>query len=178
MPSPASASPAPDTAPRAATSAASRLPSLGPRGEGWVAIQVVLFGVIALANVTEPGDASTAAVTVGSAVLLAGLATMGAGLLWLQRGRALTAVPHPLASASLVDGGPYRFVRHPIYAGIVLGALGWAIAAWSGWGVAAALLLLAFFDLKRRREEAWLVAGIAGYDAYRGRVRALVPFLY
>ena len=39
-------------------------------------------------------------------------------------------------------------------------------------------LLLAFFDVKARREEAWLVAAYPGYAAYRRRVRKLVPLVY
>jgi protein-S-isoprenylcysteine O-methyltransferase Ste14 len=35
-----------------------------------------------------------------------------------------------------------------------------------------------FFDLKARREEAWLLAAYPGYAAYRRRVRKLFPFVY
>jgi protein-S-isoprenylcysteine O-methyltransferase Ste14 len=42
----------------------------------------------------------------------------------------------------------------------------------------AALLLGCFFDLKARREEAWLLDAYPGYAAYRARVRKLVPFIY
>ena len=42
----------------------------------------------------------------------------------------------------------------------------------------AAVLLGCFFDLKARREEAWLVAAYPAYAAYRARVRKLVPFIH
>jgi protein-S-isoprenylcysteine O-methyltransferase Ste14 len=40
------------------------------------------------------------------------------------------------------------------------------------------VLLGCFFDLKSRREEAWLLVAYPGYAAYRARVRRLVPFIY
>jgi protein-S-isoprenylcysteine O-methyltransferase Ste14 len=40
------------------------------------------------------------------------------------------------------------------------------------------VLLGCFFDLKARREEAWLLAAYPAYAAYRVRVRKLVPFIY
>jgi protein-S-isoprenylcysteine O-methyltransferase Ste14 len=39
-------------------------------------------------------------------------------------------------------------------------------------------VLLLFFDLKRRREEAWLEARFADYAAYRARTRRLIPWVY
>jgi len=155
-----------------------RLPSLGPRGEGWVAIQFVLFALIAALGGTLGVPAGVVAQVFGvGAIALGGAVAAWAGLA-LRRGRALTAVPHPLDGAELVDVGPYALVRHPIYSGIVVAAIGWSVARGSGAAFAASLLLLAFFDLKRRREEAWLVERVAGYEAYRARTRALVPFLY
>ena len=41
-----------------------------------------------------------------------------------------------------------------------------------------AALLLVFFDIKSRREEAWLVARFPAYADYRRRVRKLIPFIY
>jgi protein-S-isoprenylcysteine O-methyltransferase Ste14 len=44
--------------------------------------------------------------------------------------------------------------------------------------MAGAFILLAFFDLKSRREEAWLVKRFPEYAAYQRRTRRLIPWLY
>jgi len=77
-----------------------------------------------------------------------------------------------------VETGLYAWVRHPIYCGLILAALGWALFV-QGWlTLVWAGLLLVFFDIKSRREEAWLMARFPGYAAYRQRVRKLIPYLY
>lgn len=159
-----------------------RVPRLGPRGEGWVALQLVCFGLIAvmlwLAPAVAPSDLSSLARTAGYAVGMVGALLIGSGLAELRRARALTAVPHPLADASLVQGGAYRFVRHPVYGGLILGTLGLAlISPWAGTFAAAGLLALVF-DLKRRPEEAWLAERYPEYEDYRRRTKALIPFVY
>ncbi len=85
----------------------------------------------------------------------------------------------PRSGAQMVVAGPYGLVRHPMYAGALLGALGvsWLLPSW---GFFCAFCVYAGLILPLvRREEAGLrrVFG-AEYDAYRGRVRALVPFVY
>ena len=45
-------------------------------------------------------------------------------------------------------------------------------------GVFLALLLLGFFDLKSRREEAWLIEVYRDYADYRRRVKKLIPGIY
>jgi len=160
----------------------SRLPTLGPRGEGWVAIQIVLFALIAGAGLALPGGWSGPGATfvagAGGLAVAAGVVLGLTGLADLQQGDALTAVPHPRDGARLVDTGAYRLVRHPIYGAIVLGAIGWGLLRGSIATLAAAALLLVFFDLKRRREEAWLAAHFPGYDAYRARTRRMIPWIY
>jgi len=159
-----------------------RLPSLGPRGQGWVAIQVVLLAAVALAGMVMPGDWSDpgAAVAwlVGVALCAAGGGLFGGGLSELRRGDAFTPLPRPLDGARLVESGVYRLVRHPVYGGLVLGAFGWALIRESIPTLLAATALFLFFDLKRRREEAWLVARFAGYGDYRARTRRLIPWIY
>ncbi len=88
----------------------SHLPTLGPRGEGWVAIQVVLLGAIALAAVLGPAweDGLWAATAVLDAVLLvldavllvAGLTLAIRGTLDLRH--ALTTLPFELKSWRLI----------------------------------------------------------------------------
>lgn len=160
----------------------SRIPSLGSRGEGWVGIQIVLFAVVAGAGILAPGtlDGSTGTIVTaaGGVAVIAGLGLAAAGLRRLQRASALTALPHPTVEAELVTDGVYARVRHPVYGGIVVAALGWAAIRASLPATLAAVALLLFFDLKRRREEAWLEERFAGYAAYRARTRRLLPWIF
>jgi protein-S-isoprenylcysteine O-methyltransferase Ste14 len=155
-----------------------QLPTLGPRGEGWVAIQFLLLGLLALAGTTGPawgGPLRVATTALGLTLMVAGTLLGGRGLLDL--GRALTPMPRPLAGTSLVAHGAYRLVRHPIYGGIVIGALGWGLAWAAPLAMAVALALFAFFYLKSQREEAWLAEEVAGYREYAQRTRRLIPFV-
>jgi len=157
----------------------SNLPSLGPRGEGWVAIQFVLLAAIGLAAIAGPawGEPIRSITTIaGFALAIAGLAMALLGLRDL--GSNLTPLPYPRNSARLVDTGIYGRVRHPIYGGIIVGAVGWGLATASIVALALAIVLALFFVLKSRREEAWLAARFLEYPAYRQRTRALIPFLF
>ena len=162
----------------------SRIPSLGPRGEGWVILQVVCFGLLAGAISAAPHESITdeAAVetrkVVGYLIGIIGATLLGAGIGELRRARAFTALPLPNATGTLIQRGPYRLVRHPIYGGLILGALGLAvITPWIGTFIVVVMLTVVL-DLKRRREEVWLLDRYPGYAAYRLRTRALLPFLY
>lgn len=157
----------------------SGLPTLGPRGEGWVLIQGVILVCIAGAGLLGPawtGDLRVVTSIVGLALLAAGWILAIRGLVDLRD--SLTALPHPRDDARLVEVGAYRLVRHPIYGGLILGAAGWSLLMASPAALAGAAVLFAFFDLKSRREEAWLVARYPGYEAYRRGTRRFVPLLY
>ena len=158
----------------------SSLPSLGPRGEGWVLIQGVLLVGIGLAAVVE----TRLAVDVWTPVSLAGLVLLAIGGLlavlgvW-HLGSALTPFPHPRGAGDLVETGVYGVVRHPIYGGLVIAALGYGLLLHAlVTGVVGSLVLLAFFRLKSAREEAWLTQRYPGYGAYRARTRRMLPFVY
>jgi protein-S-isoprenylcysteine O-methyltransferase Ste14 len=164
---------------RVQPSRTTRLPDLGPRGEGWVAIQGILFVLIALAGTLGPawGEPWLAAGrAVGLALIVGGGGLAVLGVLGLREN--LSAVPRPVEGGRLIDSGVYGLVRHPIYTGIVAAALGWSLFTASLPALALAGVLGVFFDLKSRREEAWLLATYPAYDDYRRRVRKLVPLVY
>lgn len=156
------------------------LPSLGPRGEGWVAIQVVLFGLIAVAGLAagDAWDGTAALVTavLGLALIVAGgvLAVRGV----LDLGSGLTPFPHPRDGAQLIQSGAYRLARHPIYGGLVLAAAGWGLLLASPLVLLLSAVLLGFFDLKSRREERWLEERYPDYPDYRSHTRRMVPWVY
>jgi protein-S-isoprenylcysteine O-methyltransferase Ste14 len=132
----------------------------------------------AAAGLLAPGPSSDVAALLGIALIAVGGAVAASGLLELQRAAALTPLPYPRPEGRLVESGAYRFVRHPIYGGLILATVGWAVLRTSPLAFVAAVALAIVFDLKRRREEAWLLAHHPGYRAYQGRTRALIPGLY
>jgi len=157
----------------------SRLPALGPRGEGWVVIQFLLLALVVLAGVAGPtyaGPLSTVARMAGLALVAAGLVLAARGLLDLRD--ALTPLPHPRDGAELVDTGSYALVRHPIYGGIVLAAAGYALVVGSPLALAGAAILLGFFRLKSGREEAWLRERYPAYETYATRTKRMIPWVY
>lgn len=156
-----------------------RLPSLGPRGQGWVALQFLGLAAV-LAGLLDQGAWSGAARlatgVLGGALAAAGLLLAVAAVLRL--GENLTANPHPKDGASLVEQGIYARVRHPIYGGLLLGCTGLALLAASPASLAATAATAAVLVLKSLREEAWLVRRYPGYPAYRRRTRRFVPWLF
>ena len=155
-----------------------QIPSLGPRGEGWVALQMILFAVIGVAGLVSTNAGPAPAAGLGFVLLILGTLLGLGGLFGLQSGKALTAVPHPRDGARLVETGAYRLVRHPVYGGIILGALGWSFVRASGSALVASLILAVVLDLKRRREEVWLTARYPGYEEYAARTRRLIPWIW
>jgi protein-S-isoprenylcysteine O-methyltransferase Ste14 len=153
----------------------------GHKGEWYVVIQVILFGLIALAPLA-PGFPrwgapwSTITLIVGLGFLAAGSGLVLLGLVNL--GRNLSALPHPKDDAQMVERGAYKIVRHPIYSGIIQGALGYALLTASWLTLILALSLFLFFDIKSRREEKYLGLKFSNYAAYQKRVKKLIPFVY
>lgn len=152
-----------------------QLPTLGPKGEGWVALQVAVLGATGLA-----GLAGLAAPTWGGWMRLLttviGVALMAMGFRQALRGIRdlgpnLTPVPHPTETARLVEHGIYGRVRHPIYGGLILGSAGWALATASLPALALVPVVIGFFTLKSTVEERWLAERFPGYAAYRSRTR-------
>lgn len=78
----------------------------------------------------------------------------------------------------LIEAGPYRRVRHPIYSGLLLLFLGNALLVGDWRGLLAVAIVAASFWRKLRLEEAWLTQRFgARYRDYMGRTHALVPGL-
>ena len=153
------------------------LPSLGPRGEGWVLVQGVLLVLVAAAGWSLGPDWSgplrLAGIIVGLALIAGGIPLIVRGVTDL--GGAMTPLPRPRDEAELVVTGAYALVRHPIYGGLILAAFGWAIARASIAAVLLAAILAMFFRLKSAREERWLEIRYPDYAAYRARTPRFIP---
>jgi protein-S-isoprenylcysteine O-methyltransferase Ste14 len=90
----------------------------------------------------------------------------------------LTPLPKPKPSGEFIQSGLYRFVRHPIYFGVILVCFGWAGIEQTLYTLVLAIILLIFFDLKSRQEEIWLTEKFSEYDIYKQNTKKLIPFVY
>jgi protein-S-isoprenylcysteine O-methyltransferase Ste14 len=147
-----------------------RIPPLGPRGEGWTFVQVVLMFAVIVAGVAGtawPDGASSVLRAVGLLIAIGGQVLFIGGLAGLRD--SLTPFPRPLEHARLHVGGAYRLVRHPIYGGLILIALGWSLIS-SPPALAVTIALGLVLEVKSRLEESMLVQRFPEYDAYRQRV--------
>ena len=154
----------------------------GARGEWYVVAQVALMALVLFGPRNFPGwllrrsPWNLVSAIAGGMIILAGFALFIVAITRL--GSNLTAVPYPKEGGSLVETGPYRFVRHPIYCAVLLTAFGWAFLVHGWLTLGYAIIMLVFFDIKSRREEEWLKAKFPGYREYQKRVRKLIPFVY
>jgi protein-S-isoprenylcysteine O-methyltransferase Ste14 len=158
-----------------------RLPSLGPRGEGWVLVQGILLVAVGAAGVNglfNPGWTGAPRV----ATTVAGLVLLTQGAVQIRRGARdlgpnFTPLPRPVGDATLVEAGIYDRVRHPIYGGLIMAGLGWTLLASSPAGLVVAALLIPFLWLKSSVEEQWLEERFPSYPDYRRRTRRFIAWL-
>jgi protein-S-isoprenylcysteine O-methyltransferase Ste14 len=98
---------------------------------------------------------------------------------WLVMGlRRLNFLPHVRGDAELITAMPYRFVRHPMYTGLLVLCGGLIFTNYSHWKTVAWVLLAITLDLKARLEERLLVERFSAYEEYCRRTWRFVPFLY
>jgi protein-S-isoprenylcysteine O-methyltransferase len=112
------------------------------------------------------------------------LAVMGSGLAlraWAVRtlGRCFTLEIRVEPGQRVIEDGPYRWLRHPSYAGAWLVVVAGCVLVGS-WVAASlgAIVLAAGFWRRIRHEERLLIKQCAGYAAYAGRIGALLPRLW
>jgi protein-S-isoprenylcysteine O-methyltransferase Ste14 len=90
-------------------------------------------------------------------------------------GRSISVIAQ---AREVVDRGPYRLVRHPLYVGELVSTLGVAIVVGTVWAFCAWALLCVLQAYRALREEQVLRAVLPGYSSYRARTAALLPGVF
>lgn len=131
-----------------------------------------------------PGDALSSRLLPATLIVyLIGTAITAAGLgfsVWarVHLGRNWSGTVTLKEGHELVRSGPYRFVRHPIYTGLLVAFAGSAFARGEWRGVLAFAIAFAALWRKLRLEERWLEETFGeAYARYRTEVAALIPFV-
>ena len=151
-----------------------------PRSLVWIVAILLLAtrsGWMGLANGVSLWRATPGLAVVAAAVTASGLSVA----LWARAalGRNWSGAVVLKEQHDLIDRGPYAFVRHPIYTGVLLMALGTMTVSGTRAGVIVLATMVAGLIVKARREERLLASHFPElYPRYRARVRAgLIPFL-
>lgn len=147
------------------------------RATGWLLVAAQFLLLAALVFLANGGAWGVPPWLRASGTVLRGLGV--AAIAWggLQLGRAASVHPEPTGAAVLRVDGAYRWVRHPIYAGVLV--LGVSIAATSASAakVLVALALTMVLNAKARSEERLLACRFPAYPDYAARTPRFVPRL-
>lgn len=113
--------------------------------------------------------------------MLLGLVVAGLAFAWWARlhlGALWSGMLTLREGHRVVDTGPYRLVRHPIYTGFIAGAWALALIAATPPALAGALILTVVMSVKAGTEERFLrrELGEASYADYAARTPMLIPF--
>lgn len=89
----------------------------------------------------------------------------------------LSPFPSPLPGAKLINIGVYKFIRHPIYSGLILAFFGYAIISDSGYRLLISTILFLLFYYKTLYEEKRLIEKFPTYKEYKNRSGRFFPWL-
>jgi protein-S-isoprenylcysteine O-methyltransferase Ste14 len=146
-------------------------------GITWVVICIFLI------NWLSPDLMAERIIPSGIGYTVVGLFITVAGLLFaiwarVHLGKNWSGMPTIRKDHTIIRTGPYRFVRHPIYAGILIGLTGTAIGIGYLIVFFCVILIFGLFVIKFRMEETFLLEEFGEeYARYKREVKALIPYV-
>lgn len=151
---------------------------MSTRAIGWafVAVQAALLAGLIVMPSADHYPTPEWLRTVMNVLFWAGVA--GVVIAGIALGRSLTATPVPTATSTLRTTGPYRFVRHPIYTGVVMIVVALAVRSGNVAGLLLGAATIGFFNVKANWEEQWLIERFDGYAAYASTTPRFIPWLF
>ena len=108
-------------------------------------------------------------------LILAGTGIVIILIALLQLNKNLSPFPTPRRNSELVVTGPFSYVRHPIYSGIMMTTFFMAIYSDSGYKLIICLLLVILFYFKSEFEEEQLEKKFSGYKSYKASTGRFFP---
>jgi protein-S-isoprenylcysteine O-methyltransferase Ste14 len=95
----------------------------------------------------------------------------------LQLNKNISPFPTPKDSASLLRNGLYKFMRHPIYTGIILLFSGYSVYQNSFYKLLVSVVLVILFYLKSNYEEQRLQEKFPDYKRYKSKTGRFFPWI-
>lgn len=100
--------------------------------------------------------------------------------LWaiINLNKSLSVFPSPPDNAKLISNGIYKFIRHPIYTGVIFITIGYSIFSESVYRFFISLFLIVLFYLKSKYEEKLLQLKFKEYSSYKKTVGRFLPKIF
>jgi protein-S-isoprenylcysteine O-methyltransferase Ste14 len=106
------------------------------------------------------------------AAVLVGVGSLGSFLVLWRLGKSFSIMPE---ARTLVTGGPYAHVRHPLYGVEMITIVGTALQFAQPWAALIAVLVVALLVIRSHYEEGVLSAAYPEYAAYRAKTKRFIP---
>jgi protein-S-isoprenylcysteine O-methyltransferase Ste14 len=143
-------------------------PGFGPRIAAVAGTFISMFLVVLPSSEVPPGFKILATILIALGTALSAFC-----IIWLGRSFSIMA-----SSRQLVVKGPYRFIRHPLYAAESMTLAGILIANWSVWAALFGLFWAALQYQRVLNEEGILRVSFSEYDDYAKAVPRFVPNIF
>jgi protein-S-isoprenylcysteine O-methyltransferase Ste14 len=133
-------------------------------------VALAMWGLARLAPLA--GEPSSRAV-VALALAALGVAFSVSGAVAFRRAKTTKNPMKPQAASSLVVSGVYKLTRNPMYLGLSLVLLGWAVFLWSVWALLGLVVFITYISRFQIAPEERILTTLFGseYSAYKARVR-------
>jgi len=95
----------------------------------------------------------------------------------LQLNKNLSPFPTPKKNTALLQNGLFKYIRHPIYTGIILFFTGYSVYQNSFYKLAISMLILVLFYFKSNYEEQRLEQNFPDYKLYKSKTGKFFPWI-
>lgn len=140
---------------------------------------IILFRFLNVGNYSFQNRLTThneLVLTIGFVIFLLGLLTAIWARIYLGKNWGMPMSKKQ--SPELVTSGPYRYIRHPIYTGILLATLGSSIASSIFWLIYFVVAGVYFIYSAVEEEKLMMKQFPKVYPSYKSRTKMLVPFIF
>lgn len=148
--------------------------SVKPKDITFVTVQLVLFVCYVIIPNFWPINFPVLVKSISLFITIIGVLVLILGLIQLQKN--LTPFPSPKQNSELVTNGLYKFIRHPIYTGIFIAAIGYSFNNGHSIRFLISTLLLVLFYFKSVYEEKLLSEKFSAYQQYQIKTSRFFPF--
>ncbi len=143
----------------------------------WLAIFLAFVAAVAVPSATISRQRSLV-FCVGAGLLLGGLLLRQYAIVTVTLGRLHTLNVTTRTGQPVIETGPYRWIRHPSYAGAMLTAAGILLCSTNWLSLACYVLVVGGYGYRIRVEERALERDVGeAYHEYMGRTKRLIPYL-